>query len=63
MKTINSKIDYFTTLGQAVRAFDKTDVPCHLLEHTEGTTSTWFVDRSKKAIVDWPTRYKLLMEK
>jgi hypothetical protein len=58
-KTINSQIDIFSTFKQAEAAFNKSKVPCMLLEARTG----WFIDRSKEAILDWPKNYKLIAEK
>ena len=60
-KTINSEIDIFETLKSAQTAFDKSKVPCMLLEAPR--YKAWFVDKSKQAIIDWPTKYVKLAEK
>lgn len=63
MKTINSKIDYFTSRKEAVAAFDKVESG-HLLEwRSANGAPAFFVDKSKKALSDWPNRYTLIKEK
>ena len=63
MKTINENIQIFTSLSKAQNYFKKCSCPCHLLEAFSLGRATWFVDKSKTAIIDWPTHYMLLNEK
>jgi len=63
MKTINSQIDIFNSLESAERAFQRSTVPCQMLYFKFGRSNTWFVDRSKEAIKDWPQNYTLQKEK
>ena len=63
MKTINENIQIFTNLIKANNYFVKCDCPCHLLEATSLGRPTYFVDKSKTAILDWPKHYILLDEK
>lgn len=63
MKTINENIDIFEKLETARRAFNKSKVPCQLLETFTMGRAVWFLDRSKQAIIDWPKHYILLDEK
>jgi hypothetical protein len=63
MKTINENIQIFTNLSKAQNYFEKCDSPCHLLEALSLGRATWFVDKSKTAIIDWPRHYILLNEK
>lgn len=58
---MNKDIDIFNTLKKAERAFNKSKVPCHLLMETR--FNTYFVDRSKTAIIAWPNLYTLIKEK
>lgn len=62
MKTINAQIDIFTDLVKAIKAFDKSAVPCDLLEASTMGKS-YFIDRSKSALKDWPKHYKLISTK
>lgn len=63
MKTINSQIDLFENFERALRAFNKSTVPCHLLEAKVGKMVLWYIDRSKEAQKCWPNSYKLIAEK
>ena len=63
MKTINPDIDIFNDLEKSIKAFEKSKVPCQLLEADFGRLKNYFVDRSKQAIIDWPKRYRLISEK
>lgn len=63
MRTINPQIDIFESYEKAMKAFNKSTVPCQLLESSFGRIPTWFVDRSKEAIKEWPQHYKLISEK
>jgi|694.fasta_scaffold155143_2 hypothetical protein len=63
MKTINDQIDIYSTLNKAQTAFNKSKVPCQLLEAKLGKITSYFIDRSKTAIVDWPNNYTLISEK
>ena len=64
MKTINPNIDMFDNLEKAKKSFEKSKVPCQLLEaKTFGRFTTYFIDRSKQAIIDWSNKYVLLAEK
>lgn len=60
MKTINDQMSIHYTLKSAKAAFSKCKEPCMLLSSKYGT---YFVDRSKQAIVDWPKLYTLIIEK
>lgn len=62
-KTINPQMDFFLNPKTAERAFIKSKVPCHLLQSSFVGKPTWFIDRSKKALEDWPQHYKLVSEK
>ena len=62
-KTINPQIDIFEKETSAVRAFNKSTVPCQLLSSLFAGKTVWFLDRSKQAILDWPEHYKLVSEK
>lgn len=59
MKTINKHIDIFESEHEAMKQFDKTPAPCHLLFGA----GSWFVDRSCTAITQWPEHYRLISEK
>ena len=62
MKTINPQIDIFNDYVKASRAFEKSNVPCDLLEsNTMG--KSYFIDRSKEALKEWPKHYKLIATK
>lgn len=63
MKTINPNIDIFNDIEKAKKAFEKSKVPCQLLEAKTGIFVSYFIDRSKQAIIDWSNRYVLLAEK
>ena len=60
-RTINRQIDIFETLKSAQSAFDKCKVPCMLIEAP--SYKSWFVDKSKQAIIDWPDKYVKINEK
>ncbi|MBS1756624.1 MAG: hypothetical protein JSU03_05050 [Bacteroidetes bacterium] len=60
MKTINSQINIYGSFNKALLAFNKSKLPCQLLVATNGY---YFIDYSKKAIIDWPKNYKLVDEK
>lgn len=62
-KTINPDIDIFEKLSTAKAAFEKSKVPCQLLEAMTLGKATYFLDRSKEAIKEWPSLYKLIDEK
>jgi hypothetical protein len=63
MKTINPNIDIFNDYVKAAQAFEKSKVPCQLLEAEFGKLKNYFIDRSKQALKDWPNHYKLISEK
>lgn len=60
-KTANPQIDIFSTLEKAQSAFDKCSVPCDLL-YSKGYKS-WYLDRAKDAIKEWPSLYTLVASK
>ena len=60
-KTANPQIDIFDSPEKAQKAFNNSKVPCQLLYSNR--YSAYFIDRSKKAIIDWPFHYELLKEK
>jgi hypothetical protein len=62
-RTINPQIEIFTNLTKATNYFKKQADPCQLLESMVFGKATWFVDKSKQAIVEWPKHYTLLAEK
>ena len=61
MKTINKDIQYFTTETSARKYFNKIEESCQLL--TSKTYGGFYVDISKKAIIDWPRNYTIISEK
>lgn len=58
-KTINKDIDIFGSILTAIKAFEESKVPCHLLKAED----SWYIDRSKNAIKEWPNLYTLVKEK
>ena len=62
-KTLNPEIDIFGNYPTALKAFEKSTVSCHLLEATVGGKVTYFLDRRKTALQEWPNLYKLISEK
>lgn len=62
-KTINPQINIFGKQIQAEKEFIKTNKPCQMLESQIGKVKMYFIDYSKEAIIDWPTKYTLLKEK
>jgi len=63
-KTINPQIDVYNNFDAAMKAFNKSKVGCHLLKTTvPGMKTSYFIDRSKQAIIDWPQHYALMFNK
>lgn len=60
-KTINKDIDIFTNEKSARNAFNKETKPCHLL--LSKRYNSYFIDRSKTALKEWPNLYELIDEK
>jgi hypothetical protein len=59
-KTINKDIDIFNSEEAARKAFKKTT--SSQLLYAKGYKS-WYVDKSKTALGEWPTLYTLVDEK
>lgn len=57
-KTVNKDIDIFKSLSSAERAFNK-ETSADLL----AAAGSYFVDRSKTALKEWPKSYTLIKTK
>jgi hypothetical protein len=62
-RTINPQIEIFNNVVKATKYFDNQTEPCQLLESIVFGKATWFVDKSKQAIVEWPKHYTIINEK
>jgi hypothetical protein len=60
MKTINKHIDIFLSLENAEKAFNKCESADLLYSKSY---SSYYVDKSKTALKDWPKLYELLKTK
>lgn len=59
-KTVNKDIEIFTSEAAARKAFNKTTSSQLLYSKSY---KSWYVDKSKTALGEWPTLYTLLDEK